>query len=51
MITKKQIDQELVVMRAERDHLTVKLTNLNRCIDELTYQRYKIDSEQLPERY
>ena len=51
MITKKQIDQELALMRAERDHLTVKLTNVNRCIEELSYQRNRIDIEQIPERY
>ena len=51
MITKKQIDQELAVLRAERTQLEVKLTNVNRCIEELTYQRNKIDIEQIPKRY
>ena len=51
MITKKEIEQELAVLRAERTQLEVKLTNVNRCIDELTYQRNKIDIEQIPERY
>ena len=51
MITKKEIEKELAVLRAERTQLEVKLTNVNRCIDELTYQRNKIDIEQIPERY
>ena len=51
MITKKQIDQELAVLRAERTQLEVKLTNVNRCIEELSNQRNKIDREQIPERY
>ncbi len=51
MITKKQIDQELAVLRAERTQLEVKLTNVNRCIEELSHQRNKIDIEQIPERY
>ena len=51
MITKKQIEQELAVLRAERTQLEVKLTNVNRCIEELSNQRNKIDREQIPERY
>ncbi len=51
MITKKQIEQELAVLRAERTQLEVKLTNVNRCIEELSYQRNRIDIEQIPERY
>ena len=51
MITKKQINQELAVLRAERSQLEIRLTNVNRCIDELAYQKYKIDSQQIPERY
>ena len=51
MITKKQIDQELAVLRAERTQLEVKLTNVNRCIEELSYQRNKLNYDQIPERY
>jgi len=51
MITKKQIDQELAVLRAERTQLEVRLTNVNRCIEELAYQRSKVLYDQIPERY
>ena len=51
MITKKEIEKELAVLRAERTQLEVKLTNVNRCIEELSNQRNKVLYDQIPERY